>query len=162
LYRLHRRSVTSVAPVFGKKLDKMKILFLTNAHNGLSQRAKGMLEADGHSVSVELALTQRQVKEVTAEADADVIICPVLAARVPEEVWKKGYSRPDVPVIIVHLGVQGDKGMSSIDWALKEGKPLGITCLSAVEDMDAGPVWATRMVNVARADPNTLTKSSVY
>ena len=46
--------------------------------------------------------------------------------------------------------------MSSIEWALKEGKPLGVTCLSAVEEMDAGPVWSTRVVPIARADPNTV------
>ena len=54
------------------------------------------------------------------------------------------------------------QGMSVIDWALKEGKPLCITCLSTVDEMDAGRVWATRMVSVTRADPNTHTKSSVY
>ena len=91
--------------------------FVTNAHNGLSQRAKGVLEAQGHSVSVELALTQKQIKEVTAEADADVIICPFSAARVLKEV-QEGYSQSDVPVIIVHLGVQGYKVSSSL-WQLR-------------------------------------------
>ena len=137
-------------------VQRLNILCLTNAHNGLSQRAKGVLEAQGHSVNVELALTQSQIKNVTADANPDVIICPFLTARVPEEIWRKGYPKPDVPVIIVHPGAQGDRGMSSIEWALKEGKPLGVTCLSAVEEMDAGPVWSTRVVPIARADPNTV------
>ena len=144
------------ATAFGSKAKQLNILFLTNAHNGLSQRAKGVLEAQGHSVNVELALTQSQIKDVTADADPDVIICPFLTARVPEEIWRKGYPKPDVPVVIVHPGVQGDKGMSSIEWALKDGKPLGVTCLSAVEEMDAGPVWSTRIVPITRADPNTV------
>ena len=90
------------ATAFGSKAQQLNILFLTNAHNGLSQRAKGVLEAQGHSVNVELALTQSQIKDVTADANPDVIICPFLTARVPEEIWRKGYPKPDVPVVIVH------------------------------------------------------------
>ena len=89
--------------------DPLKILFLTNAHNGLSQRARGMLHAQGHTVSVELAISQKQIKAVVDDARPDVIICPFLTARVPEEIWKKGYPKPDTPVIIVQPGVQGDK-----------------------------------------------------
>ncbi|CAM9788718.1 unnamed protein product [Chrysoparadoxa australica] len=174
---------------------------MANAHNGLSQRAKTALEHDGHTVNVELALSQEQMLKAAKDLQPDLILCPFLTAKVPEQIWQN----PNVPCIIVHPGVQGDRGMSSIDWALKEGAPLGVsahahlsfgmllhhnqlwvaqawysqycnspaplllplislqvTCLSAVEEMDAGPVWSSTPVQLSRADPSTITKSSVY
>jgi len=142
--------------------SKKKILLLGNAHNGMSQRVQRSLLAAGHDVDVELALNQKQMRRVVAQLRPDLIICPMLTARIPEDIWSRGYPNPDVPCIIVHPGVQGDKGMSAIDWALKEDLPLGVTCLSATEEMDSGPVWATRVVSPRRADMSTLTKSSVY
>ena len=46
----------------------------------------------------------------------DAIVAPFLTKRVPERLWKNNVT---CPVLIVHPGVRGDRGVSSIDWALK-------------------------------------------
>lgn len=46
----------------------------------------------------------------------DAIVAPFLTKRVPERLWK---NNTNCPVLIVHPGVRGDRGVSSIDWALK-------------------------------------------
>ena len=46
----------------------------------------------------------------------DAIVAPFLTKRVPERLWKNNMT---CPVLIVHPGVRGDRGVSSIDWALK-------------------------------------------
>ena len=47
--------------------------------------------------------------------------------------------------IIVHPGPPGDRGPSSLDWAISEAAPAwGVTALQAVEEMDGGPIWAYR------------------
>lgn len=46
----------------------------------------------------------------------DIIVAPFLTKRVPERLWK---DNAVCPVLIVHPGVRGDRGVSSIDWAIK-------------------------------------------
>lgn len=142
------------------RTDRLRVLLLTNAHNGLSQRARSVLRSAGHHVDVELALSKKHMTQAVDALRPELIICPMLTSRVPESIWKN----PEVPCVIVHPGVQGDRGMSAIDWALRDRGSLGVTCLSAAEEMDAGPVWASRVVTLAGRDDAkaTATKSSVY
>ncbi len=157
-------SATSSAFLLLRKVSqeqkKPNVMFLTNSHNGMSQRAKTMLEDHGFFVNVELALNQSQMIKSVNVLKPDIIICPFLTAKVPDEIWKN----PDVPCVIVHPGVQGDRGMSSIEWAMHGKNAFGVTCLSAVEEMDAGPVWATRVVEPLsnRVEQSSITKSSIY
>ena len=42
-------------------------------------------------------------------------------------------------------GPKGDRGASSLDWAIMDQEPVwGVTALQAVEELDAGPIWASR------------------
>ncbi|WP_345006539.1 enoyl-CoA hydratase-related protein [Dactylosporangium siamense] len=87
-------------------------------------------------------------------ADPDIIICPYLKNRVPAAIWQRW------PTIIIHPGPVGDRGPSSLDWAITDNEPVwGVTALQAVADMDAGPIWATRTFPMP-ADPPR--KSSLY
>ena len=62
--------------------------------------------------------------------------------------------------MIIHPGPVGDRGPSSLDWAITEGaRAWGVTALQAVEEMDAGPIWATRTFPLPAAPPR---KSSLY
>jgi len=158
-YSIAPFSTTSLLTQIPDEAKKPEIMFLTNSNNGMSQRAKTFLEDHGFTVNVELAISQKQMIKSVQTLKPDIVICPFLTARVPDEIWKN----PDVPCVIVHPGVQGDRGMSSIEWAMEGKNAFGITCLSAVEEMDAGPVWATRVVETSnRSDPRSLTKSSIY
>ena len=61
----------------------------------------------------------RGEKDMLAAHDTfhpDAIVAPFLTKRVPERLWRNNTT---CPVLIVHPGVRGDRGVSSIDWALK-------------------------------------------
>ena len=120
----------------------MKVLLLVSAFNGLTQRAWCALRSAGHHVTVELAPTHSNPESLTnavAAISPELILCPFLKHRVPADVWRKW------PTVIIHPGPVGDRGPSSLDYAIQENEPVwGVTALSAVEEMDAGPVWASR------------------
>lgn len=116
----------------------MKILFLTTAHNSLSQRLLIELTDRGHEVTVTLATSEAAMLSAVATNNPDLIIAPMLKAAVPEAVWTKHVC------LIVHPGIKGDRGPSSLDWAIMTGeKSWGVTVLQAAAEMDAGPIWAS-------------------
>ena len=132
----------------------MRILLLCSAFNGLSQRAWIALREDGHDVRVALAIDEDTIRGTVAADDPDLIICPFLRERVPADVWMHRRT------IIIHPGPTGDRGPSSLDWAISDGETRwGVTALQAVEDMDAGPIWGTRTFPVGPEPPR---KSSLY
>jgi putative two-component system hydrogenase maturation factor HypX/HoxX len=132
----------------------MRILLLCSAFNGLSQRVWIELRDSGHQVTVQISEGDDSIRSAVAVTDPDLVICPFLRERVPEDVWR---SRP---TIIVHPGPQGDRGPSSLDWAIMGAEPVwGVTALQAVGEMDAGPVWATESITMP-ADPPR--KSDLY
>ena len=117
----------------------MRILLLCSSFNGLSQRASVLLASLGHSAQVELAGPADVMAAAVVAADPDLVLCPFLTHRVPAEVWAR------YRTIIIHPGPVGDRGPSSLDWAISDDAATwGVTALQAVEDLDAGPVWATR------------------
>lgn len=128
----------------------LRILLLCSAFNGLSQRAWVELREAGHQVEVQLA-TDADAFRTAAAMDPDLVICPFLRERVPAEVWTAW------PTIIVHPGPKGDRGPSSLDWALMDSEPIwGVTALQAVEEMDAGPIWGTRTFSVGQPRKSDL------
>jgi len=134
----------------------LKILLLASAFNGLTQRVWCSLREQGHDVGVELAPAHSTPESLTSAVeriDPDLILCPFLKHRVPEEVWRRWTT------VIVHPGPVGDRGPSSLDHALLGQSPRwGVTALSAVEEMDAGPIWASFTFDV----PEGITKSALY
>jgi putative two-component system hydrogenase maturation factor HypX/HoxX len=89
-----------------------------------------------------------------AEHAPDLIIAPMLKVAVPEAIWSR------YECLIVHPGIKGDRGPSSLDWAIASGqKNWGVTILEAAREFDAGPIWATREFTI---DGQLLSKSSLY
>jgi putative two-component system hydrogenase maturation factor HypX/HoxX len=135
----------------------VKILLLVSAFNGLTQRVWCRLREQGHDVGVELAPAFDSPEELTrtvAAADPDLILCPFLKHRVPEAVWRRWTT------VIVHPGPVGDRGPSSLDHAILDRRPRwGVTALSAVEAMDAGPIWATAEFDLPESP---FSKSALY
>ncbi|CAH7667057.1 hypothetical protein PPACK8108_LOCUS1432 [Phakopsora pachyrhizi] len=160
----------------------LSILFLCTAHNSLSQRLSLVLKARGHAVTVELAISDEIMIEATNLASPDLIICPFLTKKVPSEVYSKFLT------LIIHPGPPGDAGPSAIDWALlgddgieadaskalekisentyvakRRGRShWGVTVLQAIEEFDAGPVWAWDQFPITLDGPNAPTKASLY
>lgn len=132
----------------------MKILLLSTALNGLSQRAWCAVERAGHDASVRVVRHGTDIREAVRLERPDLILCPFLTAKVPDDFWQ------ETRTIVIHPGPVGDRGPSSLDWAVLEGeRRWGVTALQAVEEMDAGPIWATRTFDLPDPAPR---KSAVY
>ncbi len=117
----------------------MKILFLTSAHNSLSQRAFVELVDRGHKVIVVIASSEAVMIDAVEREKPDLIVAPMLKTVIPESIWQK------YTCLIVHPGIKGDRGPSSLDWAILNGcEEWGVTLLQAGADMDAGDIWAWR------------------
>lgn len=115
----------------------MHVLLVASAFNSLTQRVHAELRDHGHSVAVELALPDIPLAPAVRRHQPDLVLAPMLRTALPEEVWA-AYT-----CLIVHPGPVGDRGPSSLDWALHEqATRWGVTVLQAEAEMDAGPVWA--------------------
>lgn len=116
----------------------MHILLVASGFNSLAQRVHAELRDHGHTVAVELALPERPLAEAVRRHAPDLVLAPMLKTAIPPEVWAA------YPCFIVHPGPFGDRGPSSLDWAIQEGADRwGVTVLQADDDMDAGDVWAS-------------------
>jgi putative two-component system hydrogenase maturation factor HypX/HoxX len=123
----------------------MRILLISSSYNGLCQRAHVELEALGHDISITLALSPDDIRKGVTLFQPDLIICPFLKEKIPEDVWSKHLC------LIIHPGIKGDRGPSSLDWAIMNGEAeWGVTVLQAVEEMDAGDIWATETFQMRR------------
>ena len=132
----------------------MRILFLTSAHNSLSQRLLIELGERGHEIRVCVASTKEaMIADVSHEAP-DLIIAPMLKIAIPKEILSRHLC------LIAHPGIRGDRGPSSLDWAIANHEKIwGVSVLEAAEELDAGPVWASHEFAVTDDPP---AKSSLY
>ena len=118
---------------------RLRILFLVSAHNGLSQRAWIAFTELGHDVAVTVVGSAAAMEAAVREHDPQLIVCPFLKQMIPESIWSTRRC------LIVHPGPPGDRGPSSLDWAIELDEPVwGVTVLQANGEPDAGKVWATR------------------
>lgn len=139
----------------------MRVLLLCSSFNGLSQRVWTELTGAGHEVTVQAMAdagdgldNDERIRRAVATSDPDIILCPFLKERVPDDVWSARRT------IIIHPGPKGDRGPSSLDWAITEAAPQwGVTALQAVAEMDAGPIWASRTFPMPTESPR---KSALY
>jgi putative two-component system hydrogenase maturation factor HypX/HoxX len=116
----------------------MRILLLCHSFNSLSQRLYSELSRLGHQLSVEFDIADAVTEEAVALFRPELILAPFLKRAIPESVWSAQVC------LIVHPGSVGDRGPSSLDWAIQRGLPeWGVTVLQAEAEMDAGPVWAS-------------------
>lgn len=124
----------------------MRILFLAQAFNSLTQRLYAELTAAGHEVSIEFDIADSVAEEAVALFRPDLIVAPYLRRAIPESIWTRHVC------LVVHPGVIGDRGPSALDWAIQEGEAeWGVTVLQAEAAMDAGPVWAAETFPMRRA-----------
>jgi len=134
----------------------MRILLLTHAFNSLSQRLYIELRQWGHEVSIEFDVNDAVTAEAIRLFQPDLILAPFLKRAIAESVWKT------YPCIIVHPGIEGDRGPSSLDWAiLNQETHWGVTCLQADAEMDAGPIWASVEFPMRKAKKSSLYRHEV-
>lgn len=152
---MQRRARSAVLPPLVDYPEKyVRILLLCSSYNGLTQRVWTELREDGHHLDVRLAHDEAAIRKAVETTRPELVLCPFLKERVPEDVWR-GHR-----VVVIHPGPLGDRGPSSIDWAITDAEPVwGVTALQAVEEMDAGPIWGHRTFPMPAEPPR---KSAVY
>ncbi|MGW1287217.1 hydrogenase maturation protein [Streptomyces sp. NPDC002586] len=135
----------------------MNILLVASAFNSLSQRMYAELSDLGHRVDVVLASHGvEQVRAAAQELRPELVIAPMLRTALPEDVWREH------TCLIVHPGPPGDRGPSSLDWAVAERAPeWGVTVLQAEAAMDAGVIWAAESFPVAPVGKSDLYRNEV-
>ena len=102
----------------------MRILLIASAYNSMTQRVHAELADREHDVSVELALGDEVMRDAVCRFDPDLVIAPMLTTAIPADIWSA------VLCLIVHPGPRGDRGPSSLDWAIMEGAARwGVTVL---------------------------------
>src|SRR5256714_1110980 len=70
---------------------------------------------------------------------------------IPASIWQQH------TCIIVHPGIKGDRGPSSLDWAILHAhEQWGVTLLQADAEMDAGAIWASRPFAIRGASKSHL------
>ncbi|MDL2355016.1 MAG: enoyl-CoA hydratase-related protein [Pseudomonadota bacterium] len=130
----------------------MRILLLVHSFNSLTQALFVALRAAGHTVSVELDIADSVAAEAVALFRPDLILAPFLKRAIGAAIWRRYLC------LVVHPGVAGDRGPSSLDRAILDGEAQwGVTVLQADAEMDAGPVWGE-----ARFPMRAASKSSLY
>jgi putative two-component system hydrogenase maturation factor HypX/HoxX len=130
----------------------LRILFLVSAHNSLSQRAQIALTELGHRVEVEVVETGEAMEVAVARHQPELIVCPILKKIIPESIFARHRC------LIVHPGPVGDRGASSLDWAIELGMgEWGVTVLEATAEVDGGDIWGARTFPMREAG-----KSSIY
>lgn len=135
----------------------LRLCLLCDAFNSMTQRIYLECIELGHDAEILIFEDANQVLQSVATQQPDLIICPFLTKRIPIELYG------NTLCLIVHPGIEGDRGMSSIDWALKENaSQWGVTILQAEEEMDAGDIWSTNNFPIKRQYGAAPTKSSLY
>src|SRR5260370_16840575 len=134
----------------------MKIVFLTTAHNSLSQLAFVELVERGHRVAVVIASSEAVMIEAVEREPPALIVAPMLKKVIPASIWQHH------TCLIIHPGIKGDRGPSSLDWAILNGhQEWGVTLLQADADMDAGDIWAWRTFAMREASKSQLYRHEV-
>lgn len=134
----------------------MKILLLTHAYNCLCQRLHSELNQLGHDVSIEFDINDDVCINAVARFTPELIIAPFLKRAIPAQVWQQHLCW------IVHPGIIGDRGPSSLDWAiLNQEKSWGVTVLQANEEMDGGDIWASETFDMRVASKSSLYRQEV-
>jgi putative two-component system hydrogenase maturation factor HypX/HoxX len=134
----------------------VRILFVASAYNSLCQRIHVELLDRGHEISIELATSELAMVEAVELYQPDLILAPMLTKRVPERIWRNHVC------IILHPGIRGDRGPSSLDWAIVEDQRVwGVTALQAAADMDTGDVWSVHEFLMRPASKSSLYRNEV-
>jgi putative two-component system hydrogenase maturation factor HypX/HoxX len=145
----------ALAPV-APATARLRILFIVSAHNSLSQRTLVALRALGHHVTVEVVDSSAAVEAAVARHRPELVVCPMLKTIIPERVWRQHRC------LVVHPGPIGDRGPSSLDWAIELGMDeWGVTVLEASDVLDGGDVWAARTFPMREGSKSHLYRHEV-
>ncbi|MDH6128297.1 hydrogenase maturation protein [Kitasatospora sp. GP82] len=134
----------------------MRILLVASAFNSLTQRVFAELRERGHLMAVHLGPGEEPLREAVRRHAPDLLLAPMLKSVIPRDIWSAH------TCLVVHPGPPGDRGPSSLDWAVHEGAVRwGVTVLQADEVMDGGAVWATADCSMPPVGKSELYRNEV-
>ena len=134
----------------------MRVLLLCTAFSGMAQRVLTELYELNHSDEQHYDLDAQHLRVQVQRFRPDVIVCPFLTQRIPADIWQ------NYLCLIVHPGIEGDQGPSSLDWAIQAGlSHWGVTLLQATDEFDGGPVWGTVRFVLRPASKTSIYKREV-
>ncbi|NKQ41855.1 MAG: hydrogenase [Sulfurovum sp.] len=115
----------------------MKLLLLVTAFNSQTQAVFTRLQDKGHEVAVCFAISETQMLEEIEAYEPEMILCPFLKAYLPSSIYE------NYPTYIFHPGPRGDRGPSSLEYALQSHtKAWGLVVLRANSEYDGGDIYA--------------------
>lgn len=122
----------------------------------MSQKVYVELTDRDHQVYIHVTSTAEEMLKAVAIVQPDIILAPFLKTAIPEVIWK--YNK----CIIFHPGIKGDRGPSSLDWAiLNDESEWGVTLLQADSEMDAGDIWFSENFPMRNASKSALYRHEV-
>jgi putative two-component system protein, hydrogenase maturation factor HypX/HoxX len=134
----------------------LRILFLVSAHNSLSQRAHIALTELGHQVEVAVVDSGEAMEAAVARHRPELIVCPMLKKLIPASIYDHHRC------LVVHPGPPGDRGPSSLDWAIELGmREWGVTVLEATGEVDGGDIWGTATFRTRETGKSSLYRHEV-
>ena len=136
-----------------------KIQLISTSVNSLTNAMYMHLEeTTDYKLEVTAVNSETDILNAVEHVKPDLIICPFLTKKIPQEVYD------NYLCLIVHPGIVGDRGAHSIDYALLDYEQLspeyrnwGVTIMQAHNDFDAGAIWATEEFPL-----RACTKSELY
>lgn len=134
----------------------MKVLILASSFSGLCQRVLRELSLLDHDIEQHYGMDEPLLRRQITHFQPDLILCPFLTHRIPEDIWQNH------KCLIVHPGIEGDRGPSSIDYAIMNNEARwGVTLLQADAEMDAGDIWGTQNFPLRQAGKTSIYKREV-
>ncbi|MEY4589972.1 MAG: hypothetical protein RL497_2048 [Pseudomonadota bacterium] len=134
----------------------MKILLLGSAFSGLCQRVLRELVLMGHQVDQHYGMSEPLLRQQLASFQPELILCPFLTHRIPDDIWQT------YRCLVVHPGIEGDRGPSALDWAIQQqAEEWGVTLLQADAEMDAGAIWGSTNFPLRKASKTSIYKREV-
>ena len=110
----------------------------------------------GHEVTVAVVDSAAAMEAAVGAHRPQLIVCPFLKTLIPESIWAQHRC------LVVHPGPRGDRGPSSLDWAIGLGaREWGVTVLEASGDVDAGDVWAARTFPTREVGKSSLYRHEI-
>jgi putative two-component system protein, hydrogenase maturation factor HypX/HoxX len=145
-----------VAMDSGREAGTVRVLLMASGVNSLTQRVLVDLKDAGYDVTVKAVADQAQIQAAFERAEPDLVVAPYLKRAIPESVWSAR------PCLVLHPGIRGDRGPSSLDWAIHDGEDRwGVTVLQANAEFDAGDIWAHRDFTMRLASKSALYRHEV-
>jgi len=92
-------------------------MLISSAYNGLTQKIDRTLNRIGYEVKFQIASSNDAMRTAVYDFMPDIIICPTLMKAIPADIYQS------VKCLIVHPGITGDRGPSSLDWAILNNSP---------------------------------------